>query len=119
MAKHTFSVKLYDDDRTTVELTVEKPESCDDDRWNDLVSDPASDINELAFQNWVIKSQGRIRGTKSNPNALTPEEAEASLEGYKYGAGSGGRRTPEVDAEEGGFTPEQIAMLKKAGVKVS
>lgn len=115
---HTFKVKLYDDDRTEVELSIEKPESVDDPKWDDLVS-KSDDINELAFQNFIIKLQAGIRGTKSNPNALTEEAAEAYKEAYTYGAGSRGRRTPEVDAEEGGFTEEQIALLKKAGVKVA
>lgn len=107
---HEFSVKLSNGKR--VELTTSRPSTVSDKAWEEKLSGDVEDrINDLAFQNWVIKAQAAIR------KAETREEAEAILARYQYGAG--GSRAATLSAEDAQqFSEEQLAILKAQGVKI-
>lgn len=102
-----------------VEIEYPFPESLDDPRWDEIVNENPADINELAVSAFRVRLQGAIR-------PLLEEGAEAVQAGageYVYG-----RRTPSKrrsrarvskDAiEEGGFSEEQLALLRNAGVAI-
>lgn len=117
MAKEsTFQVSVGDQD--PVDISFVEPESVDDERWEDLVSNYPEDINKLATQALVVKIQSGCRARYEQG----PEAMQAYADGYVYGQRGGGFSRPTLsgdDISEGGFTEEQLAMLKKAGVSVA
>jgi hypothetical protein len=93
------------------------PENTNDPRWDEVVSKPEEDINELAVQNLVIKIQAGARNRLEAGEAAVQEYVDA----YKYGARVGGFTAPSLAADkvaELGFTAEQLAALKAAGMKI-
>lgn len=109
---HTFGCKL--DNGQKVTLSIKRPTTLEDKAWEDLVTGPTDDrINDLAFQNWVIKAQSSIR------KARDKAEAEARLARYRYGVGGAGAvALSEDEIEQGEFNEDQLAILRAAGVKV-
>lgn len=101
----------------STECTFLAPESLEDPRWEDVVSNPAEDINELALQNLIIKIQSGARDELVESGSTAAQEY---VNTYKYGARAGGFKRPTVSASAQatlGFTEEQIAELKRLGVK--
>lgn len=102
------------------EVTFDQPESLDDPRWNELVSDPKKDINELAVQNLIIKIQSGARARLDDG----AEEVQKYVNEYKYGArqaGGGGSRAKKVSlasdqVKKAKFSEAQLAVLRAAGV---
>jgi hypothetical protein len=80
----------------------------------------ADTINADALRNLVIKAQGAARRVKADSDAqwkkLAAEKGKEYKTGVRAAAGTG---KPVVSQEEGKFTPEQIALLKAAGVKLA
>lgn len=100
----------------SAEATFDAPESVEDPRWAEVVSNPDEDINELAVQNLVIKMQSGARARLD----MGEEAVQAYVNQYKYGARTGGFSAPKISsekAEELGFSEEQLAALAAAGVK--
>jgi len=102
-----------------VEPTFVAPENMDDERWKELVSSYPDDIHSLALQNLIIKIQGGARSRLEGGLAAVQEYVDA----YKFGQRGVGapRKAVALSAEdisEGGFSPEQLEMLAKAGVAV-
>lgn len=117
MAKQiTFSVSKRNGPETT--CTFDAPENLEDPRWQQVVSNPAEDINELAVQNLVIKIQAGARNKLEEEGA---EAAQAYVNQYQYGNRSGGGfKRPTIaagQAKELRFTKAQIEALRAAGVK--
>jgi hypothetical protein len=100
------------------ECTWDAPESVNDPRWAEVVSNAEEDINELAVQNLVIKMQSGARNELEENGA---EAAQRYVNEYKYRAGGGGGfKRVAVGAQqvkELRFTEAQIAALRAAGVK--
>lgn len=93
-------------------VTVQKPDSIRDPQWKKMIAgDVEEALNELAYQNWVIKAQASGRGELPKGKAAVQHKVDT----YKYGA-KGGASAPVVDGT--GFSAEQVAMLKAAGVVV-
>jgi hypothetical protein len=110
----TFTVSKKGHD--PVEVGWDAPESLNDERWNQIVSDPDTDINNLAVQALIVKAQAGAR----NHLESGPEAVQAYIEGYKFGARSGGFRAPTMsaaDVKKAKFSPEQLEMMRKAGMK--
>lgn len=116
MAKETtFQVSKKDED--PVDIVFVEPESVEDDRWAELVTNYPEDINTLATQALVVKIQAGCRQRFEEGE----EAMQAYADSYVYGQRGGGFRRPSLSAdkvEEGGFTEEQLAMLRAAGVSV-
>lgn len=96
------------------------PESVDDPRWGEVVSNPQEDIHELALQNLVIKIQAGARNELEESGA---EAAQAYVNQYKYGARQGGGfRRPTLNStqvKELKFSKAQLEALRAAGVKLT
>ncbi len=100
-----------------VEVTRDFPENLDDSAWNDAVSDPDEDIHNLAMQSWIVKCQAGARARLEHG----PEAVQSYVEQYTFGARSGGFSAPTLSADEAaeaGFSEEQLALLRKAGMRV-
>lgn len=118
MAKQTtFSVSKKGTEG--VEVSFDAPERIDDPRWAELGVN-AEGINELALQNLIIKIQGGARSRLESGR----DGVQKYVNEYKYGqrSSTGVTRVAPVAvdaaaAKKAKFTPEQIAMLKAAGVK--
>lgn len=116
MARRTFKVSKRGMD--AVECSADLPENLNDPLWENIVSNPDEDINDLALQSWVVKCQAGAR----NHLEKGAEAVQRFVDGYTYGARSGGFSAPSIDASEAqqqGFTAEQLAYLKNAGMVVS
>lgn len=102
----------------SAEISWQAPESLDDPRWEEVVSDPEEDINTLAVQNLIIKIQAGARERLEDGE----DAVNAYVEAYKFGQRTSTRRpTPSLDetqVSDLGFTPEQLAALKAAGMQV-
>lgn len=115
MARHTFKVSKRNTD--PIEVARDLPENLNDPLWNEIVSDPDSDINDLALQAWVVKCQAGAR----NHLDKGPDAVQRFVDGYKYGARTGGFAAPSMsqeDAQAHGFTEEQLAFLRQSGMQV-
>lgn len=101
-----------------VKVTWLKPESIEDPQW-EKYGVSREQINDLATQSLVIKIQGNARGELDNGAAAV----QKVVDNYKYGqrGPSSGTRSVSLPAEavkSAGFTAEQIAMLRDAGVSI-
>ncbi len=115
MATATFNVSKRGGDST--EVSKEVPDNLEDPRWGDIVMKPEEDIHELALQALIVKCQAGARARLDQGEAAV----QAYVDAYKYGARSGGFTAPSVSAEaaaEQAFTPDQLAFLKAAGMRV-
>lgn len=109
MSKHTLNVRKVAG-APSEEFTIEKPSSVEDPRWLAMVSNGQADVNELAFQSWVIKAQHAYR-----TGSITPDQ-------YVYGQKVS--RTPAVVMDAATFAwpkdkalaKEQYESLKRNGV---
>jgi hypothetical protein len=113
--KTTFTVSKKGHD--PVEVSWDAPESLSDERWNEVVSEPDSDINNLAVQALIVKTQAGARNHLENGQ----EAVQRYVDGYKFGARSGGFVAPSIsaaDAKKAKFSPEQMELLRKAGMKI-
>ena len=93
------------------------PESLEDPRWTEVTSNRDEDVNELALQSIIIKIQAGAREVLEKDG---DQAAQEYVNTYKFGARSGGYRRPTLGAEkvkQGGFTEEQMAILRAAGVR--
>lgn len=123
MAKqHVVSVSKKDFPK--FEVNVELPESLEDEKWNDIVKDPSSDIHDLALRSWIVNMQSGARGQLDAD--ATDEENQAAVQNYAdnyvLGVRTGGFSKPKLStdkASELSFTPEQLAALKAIGVDVA
>lgn len=101
-----------------VEVGFSAPESLTDPRWAELgVNEEA--INNLAVQNLVIKIQGVARSELGNGAAAVQKK----VDDYRYGqraSGGGAKRVvlEEAQVKKAKFTPEQLEMLRAAGVSL-
>lgn len=116
MAKQiTFKVSKKGFD--AIEVTREVPENLDDKAWDDMVSEPDSDIHDLALQAWTVKCQAGARARLENG----PEAVQQYVDQYKFGARTGGFSAPTISAGEAKkqkFSAEQLEYLRKAGMKI-
>lgn len=119
MAKpHEFKVSKKGVEPVTV--TILRPENLQDEAWNKLVKESEKDeaINDLAFQNLVIKVQAGARNFLDQGQ----EKVQAYVDQYQYGARVGGGFTRPAlgpsQIAQGGFTEEQLAALRAAGVRI-
>lgn len=118
MAKDT-TFKVSKQGIEPIEVNFAAPESLDDPRWNELVSNP-SEINDLAVQNLVIKIQSGARSRLTEG----AEAVQNYVNNYKYGARqSTGTRKSAVklttaDTKQAKFSKEQLEMLRAAGVQI-
>lgn len=103
-----------------VEVTFNAPENLADPRWDELLSNRDEDIHTLALQNLIIKIQGGARSRLEDGEAAVQEYVDQ----YKFGSrAAGAPRTrkatiPAERARELGFTEEQLAALRAAGVQI-
>ena len=114
MARRTFKVSKRGID--AIEVSADLPENVNDPLWEGIVSNPDEDINDLALQQWVVKAQAGARGHLDKGI----EAVQRFVDSYKYGARSGGF-VPSIsgdDAAAQGFSEEQLAFLKAAGMAV-
>lgn len=115
MAIRTFKVSKRGVD--PIEVRKDLPENLADPLWADVVDDPDSDINDLALQALVVKCQAGAR----NHLDKGLDAVQRFVDGYKYGARSGGFIAPSIsaeDAEAHGFSAEQLAFLRSAGMAI-
>lgn len=104
------------------EVGVSLPETLDDPRWNEIVSDKG-DVHDLAMRAWIVQCQANARnrleeGVSDEQNQATVQSAVSS---YVYGARSGGFQRPTLAADKAKelkFTKEQLAQLAALGVKI-
>lgn len=111
----TFTVSKKGHD--PVEVGWDAPESLNDERWVEIVSDPETDINNLAVQALIVKTQAGARNHLENG----AEAVQRYVDGYKFGARSGGFVAPSLsaaDTKKAKFSPEQLELLRKAGMKI-
>ena len=109
MPKHTLKVRKVAGAKAE-EFTVEKPSTVEDSKWLAMVSNGQADVNELAFQMWIIKAQHAYRTA-----GVLPAE-------YVYGQKVS--KTPAVVMDFGAFSwpkdkalaKEQYESLKRSGV---
>lgn len=115
-ATRTFSVSKKGG--PSMEGSWSAPESVDDPRWDEVVSNPEEDINELAVQNLIIKIQGGARNRLDQGE----EAVQAYIDAYVYGQRTSiATRKPSLSDEQVSdlaFTPEQLAALRAAGMQV-
>lgn len=114
MARRSFKVSKRGVD--PIEVSIDLPENLNDPLWNGIVSNPDEDINDLALQQFVVKAQAGARNLLDRG----AEAVQRFVDGYKYGARSGGF-TPTISTEDAaahGFTEEQLAFLRAAGMGV-
>lgn len=107
-----------------LEVTWSAPESVDDPRWEEVVSNPATDINDAAVRNLVISIQSGAR-SRINPEAEDggAEAVQSFVSAYKQGqrqAGGGGRsrKVTLSEDQQAMFTEEQLATLAAQGVQL-
>ncbi len=115
MATATFNVSKRGGE--SVEVSKEVPDNLEDPRWGNIVMKPEEDIHELALQALIVKCQAGARARLDQGDAAV----QAYVDGYKYGARSGGFAAPTVSASEAqdqAFTEEQLAFLRAAGMRV-
>lgn len=115
MARRTFKVSKRGID--PIECSADLPENLNDPLWEGIVSNPDEDINDLALQAWVVKCQAGAR----NHLEKGAEAVQRFVDGYTYGARSGGFSAPSISTEDAaahGFTAEQLAFLRNAGMAV-
>lgn len=115
MAVRTFKVSKRG--MEAVECSADLPENLNDPLWENIVSNPDEDINDLALQSWVVKCQAGAR----NHLEKGAEAVQRFVDQYTYGARGGGFSAPSISAEDAnqqGFTPEQLAFLRQAGMAV-
>ncbi|MCP1392621.1 MAG: hypothetical protein J5I35_07665 [Methanothrix harundinacea] len=118
MAKQvTFKVSKRGGPSTEVSFLA--PENLQDPRWAEVLSsNPEQDVHELALQNLIIKMQGGARQHLDKG----PEAVQAYVDQYKFRARTGfGAASVTLSAEKAqelGFSEDQIAALKAAGVKI-
>jgi len=99
MSKHTLKVRKVAG-APAVEFTVNKPASVEDPAWLSMVKNGQIDINELAFQSWVIKAQAAYRN--------------AGVEPGEYVYGEKVSRTPAVVMDFTTFSwPKDKALAKE------
>ena len=103
-------------------VTALLPENKDDERWGEICSD-GDGIHDLALRSWIVQVQANARGRLDD--SLSEEEnqaaVQAAVDGYVYGARSGGFSRPTISTEKQealAFTPEQLASLRALGVNV-
>lgn len=104
-------------DAEPVDISFVEPESIEDDRWEELVSDYPEDLNKLALQALIVKIQSGCRSRFDQG----VEAMQAYANNYVYGQRGGGFSRPSLsqeDVEEGGFTDEQLEKLRAAGVSI-
>lgn len=114
--KETFKVSTKDG--PTFEVTKDLPDNLDDPRWNEVVMNPAEDIHELALQALRVKCQAGARSRIEQGEGAV----QAYVDSYKFGARTGGYTAPSISAEDAGaqgFSEEQLAFLKAAGMNTS
>ena len=77
--EHTFVTTVTDDkgNKSKIKDTVLKPTDTGDEQWTEMVGNAASDVSELAFQQWKVKFQAAKR---DNPD-LKPEDFSYSSNG--------------------------------------
>lgn len=118
MAKDvTFSVSKKGAE--AVEVRWSAPESLEDPRWTEVVSDPSTDINSAAVRNLIISIQSGAR-SRMDQGA---EAVQAFVNGFKTGVRQPGasRARPTLSAaasKELKFTPAQLAALAESGMNV-
>lgn len=115
MARRSFKVSKRGVE--AIEVSIDLPENLNDPLWNGIVSNPDEDINDLALQQFVVKAQAGAR----NHLDRGAEAVQRFVDGYKYGARSGGGFTPTISTDDvtaHGFTDEQLAFLRAAGMGV-
>ena len=117
MAKQTsFGVSKAGFDK--VEVTWMAPESVDDPRWAEVVTNPAQDINSAAVRNLIISIQSGARSRL----AEGAEAVQEFVNSFKTGVRQpGASRRPTLSKEHGKlkFTAEQLAALEASGMDVS
>lgn len=99
------------------EVSFLEPESIEDPRWEELVSDYPGDINSLAVRSLVINIQAGARQRLEQG----ADAVQSYVDSYKYGARTGGFSKPSISkktVKEQKFTDEQLAALKAAGVQI-
>lgn len=104
-----------------VEITFDAPENLDDPRWDDLLSNKEEDINTLALQNLIIKIQSGARNRLEEGEDAVQEYVNSYKFGARVGGGGGSRKKPSLAADKArelGFSPEQLAALRAAGVEI-
>lgn len=113
----TITFKVSKKGHDPLEVSASFPENLSDEGWSEVVSEPDEDIHNLAEQAWIVKCQA---GARSRLEA-GPEAVQAYVNGYKFGARSGGFQAPSLsaaDAKAAKFSKEQLALLAKAGMRV-
>jgi len=113
----TFSVSKKGAEKMEVRWSA--PESLDDPRWNDVVSNPATDINSAAVRNIIISIQSAARSRMDSG----PEAVQAFVDQFKTGVRQpgGSRSRPTLSAaasKDLKFTPAQLAALAESGMNV-
>ena len=103
--RHTFSITLGNGDKG--DITVDMPDSSDDDAWTDRSNDP----NMLARGNWTIAVQSGARKCK------TLDEAQAYCDDYKHGVRAPRAAKVVTVAKDMEWTSDQMAELEAQGVK--
>lgn len=101
----------------SVKVTKDLPDNLDDPRWKDIVLKPEEDIHELALQALIVKCQAGARARLEAGEAAV----QAYVDAYQYGARTGGFSAPSIaaaDAQAQGFSEEQMAYLRAAGMKI-
>lgn len=102
------------------------PASVDDPRWADLVDSVEEHVNDLAFANWIIKWQDKVReilpdagaGPKAKEKALK-DALDLANGGWKFGGKVTRARVDLRDKmDELGLTEEQIKILEAAGARL-
>ena len=114
MARRNFKVSKAGFDK--VDVSADLPENLSDPLWSEVVSNPDEDINDLALQQLIVKMQAGARAHLEGG----VEAVQRFVDGYKYGARGGGF-VPSISAEGAaaqGFTEEQLAFLRQAGMAV-
>lgn len=102
-----------------VEVSFDAPENISDPRWGELGVDEAG-INELALQNLIIKVQGGARSRLENGKDAVQEYVNNYKYGQRTSSGGGSKKAVKVaaaEAKKAKFSPEQIALLRAAGVQ--
>jgi len=103
----------------SVEVTFNEPENLEDERWNEIVSNPDEDINTLALKALRVSLQAGARGYLDDGEDAVQSYVDTYQ--YKSGRGGGGRRAKPVTKEmqkKGKFTAEQLEVLKAAGFAI-
>ncbi len=112
----THAFKVSKKDSPTIEVSRELPENLDDPLW-DGICVSRDGIHELALQAWIVKCQAGARNRiEAGEGAVA-----AYVQGYQYGARSGGFVAPSVstaDAKSQKFSADQLAFLRAAGMNV-